>query len=234
LAITNEIYSDEFLSAQLITKANWYHQLRGVIINSFEQNGPTLAIISFNYDRSLTHFFRIHPIPREKLPAGNTTVTDAVPFVHVHGCLGKADSLSGVDDYRPYGAEITPRCLREGAARIQIMHELDRDHGSAMNEAKFLISNADHVVFAGFAYDMWNLERLGLLSGLQEPKWEGGRKYYGLCFKESEESQMRLKAVSAGCLALAPSELDISTFAKNLLSKHLSKSYRIFGRSLSG
>jgi hypothetical protein len=152
---------------------------------------------------------------------GAAVLTDAIPILHVHGCLGSTDIEKSADGERRYGADITPECLKQAAANIRVMHELDHNHGSAMNQAKFLIHNAERVIFVGFAYDTWNLERLRIVSGFSDLKWEGGPKFYGTCFKESDEKVSQVKSLSAGCLELASPLVDVCSFARSGLRERL-------------
>lgn len=222
MAIANELLNNELKSAYQLAMPNWYHQLYRVILESLRSGeGPTLGIITFNYDRSLTEFFRLYRVPRSDLPCGAVTLTDAIPILHVHGCLGPSELKAEAVEGRAYGAPVTAKCIIEGADNIKIMHELDHDHGRQMIQAKKMIEGADRVVFVGFGYDTWNLERLRIVSGFSDLKWEGGPKFYGTCFKESDEKVSQVKSLSAGCLELASPDMDVCSFARNGLRERL-------------
>ncbi len=222
MAIANELLNDEHKAAYRLTLPNWYHQLHKVILECLKsEEGPTLAIVTFNYDRSLTEFFRLCRVPRSDLPCGAVTLTDAIPILHVHGCLGPSELKVEAVEGRAYGAPVTAKCIIEGADNIKIMHELDHDHGGQMIQAKKMIEGADRVVFVGFGYDTWNLERLRIVSGLSDLKWEGGSKCYGTCFKESAEKISQVESLSAGCLELASPDMDVCSFARNGLRERL-------------
>ena len=221
MAIATELFVDEIASARLLTQQNWYYELRELLVHSLRAKGPTVAIVTFNYDRSLVEFLKLFPVPQDSLPTGAAVLTDAIPILHVHGCLGSTDIEKSADSERLYGAEITPECLKQAAANIRVMHELDHNHGSAMNQAKNFIHNAERVIFVGFAYDTWNLERLRIVSGFSDLKWEGGPKCYGTCFKESAEKISQVESLSAGCLELASPHMDVCSFARNGLRERL-------------
>lgn len=222
MAIANELFKDEQKSSYRLVCRNWYWDLMQVIIESFQmKDGPTLAIVTFNYDRSLIEFLGSYRGPHVELPCSAATLTDAVPILHVHGCLGASElKVVAVED-RAYGAPITPKCIAEGADRIRIMHELDNDHGIAMVRAKKMIEAAERVVFVGFGYDKWNLERLNILQGLIPTKWEGGPKYFGTAFGADSASIVELRNMSSNCLELAPSFMDVCSFARQGLREQL-------------
>ena len=222
MAIANELLNDEQKSAYRLALPNWYHHLHKVIVESLKLEAcPTLGIVTFNYDRSLTEFFRLYRVPRSDLPCGAETLTDAIPILHVHGCLGPSELKVEAVEGRAYGAPVTAKCIIEGADNIKIMHELDHDHGRQMIQAKEMIEGADRVVFVGFGYDTWNLERLRIVSGFSDLKWEGGPKFYGTCFKESDEKVSQVKSLSAGCLELASPLVDVCSFARSGLRERL-------------
>ena len=222
MAIANELLNDEHKSAYRLALPNWYHQLHKVLMKSLRSGkGPTLGIVTFNYDRSLIEFFRLFRVPRSDLPCGAVTLTDAIPILHVHGCLGPSELKVEAVEGRAYGAPVTAKCIIEGADNIKIMHELDHDHGRSMIEAKKMIEGADRVVFVGFGYDSWNLQRLNILRGLYPVRWEGGSKYFGTAFEADSARISELGQLSAGHLKLEPSKVDVVSFARNGLRERL-------------
>ncbi len=222
MAIANELLTDERKYANRLAMPNWYHQLQQVILESLRfREGPTLGIVTFNYDRSLIEFFRRYRVPRAELPCGAAKLTDAIPILHVHGCLGSSElTVEAIDD-RAYGAPVTAKCIEDGAGTIRIMHELDEDHGNPMIAAKKMIEGADRVVFVGFGYDVWNLERLNILRGLYPVRWEGRSKYFGTAFRADSARIGELRQLSSGHLKLMPSEVDVTNFAKGGLREML-------------
>ena len=222
MAIANELFNDEHKSAYRLALPNWYHQLHKVLMESLRSGeGPTLGIVTFNYDRSLIEFFRLFRVPRADLPCGAATLTDAIPILHVHGCLGPSELKVEAVEGRAYGAPVTAKCITDGADKIKIMHELDHDHGRSMVEAKKMIEGADRVVFVGFGYDAWNLQRLNILRGPYPVRWEGGLKYFGTAFDADSARISELGQLSAGHLKLEPSKVDVVSFARNGLRERL-------------
>ena len=222
MAIANELLNDERKYANRLALPNWYHQLQQVILEGLRfREGPTLGIVTFNYDRSLIEFFRRYRVPRAELPCGAAKLTDAIPILHVHGCLGSSElTVEAIDD-RAYGAPVTEKCIEDGAETIRIMHELEEDHGRPMIAAKKMIESADRVVFVGFGYDAWNLQRLNILRGPYPVRWEGGSKYFGTAFEADSARISELGQLSAGHLKLEPSKVDVVSFARNGLRERL-------------
>ena len=82
----------------------------------------------------------------------------SLPFVHVHGDLGKFVSNDGTEEY---GKEISNRRFQQAKNGIRIIHE-DKGQTRELKLAKSLLNEADRILFIGFGYNQKNMTKLGL------------------------------------------------------------------------
>jgi len=139
---------------------DWYEYLSVKLNASFEDFGNNkLAIITFNYDRSLEHYLHTSLQNLHGRNRNDCSATLAkIPIIHVYGQLGRsAYSDSGAFPYgpRPFG-EYADASL--AAAGITLLHE----EASDLNEAHKLLTAAERICFLGFSYNALNLARLQL------------------------------------------------------------------------
>jgi hypothetical protein len=137
---------------------DWYEYLSVKLNASFEDFGNNkLAIITFNYDRSLEHYLHtsLQNLHGRNQDDCNATLAK-IPIIHVYGQLGKsAYSNSGAF---PYGLrrEVKYADVHLAAAGITLLHE----QASELNEAHKLFTAAERICFLGFSYNPLNLARL--------------------------------------------------------------------------
>lgn len=141
----------------------WYPYLfENLIANSFDTfDNNKVSFITFNYDRSLEHFF----FTALKNRYGKTDDECAsklknIPILHLHGKLNDLpwESSSG----RPYNGLISSDdILEEAADEIRIIHEDIKDD-SLFKKAHNYIESADNIFFLGFGYHRLNMDRLNL------------------------------------------------------------------------
>ncbi len=128
---------------------------------TFEQiNFADLAIITFNYDRSLE--FYLHTALRNSYGKTDKEVADKLDelrLIHVHGSLGRLpwqpDIASAIV---PFGSCAN---VYEATKSLKILHETT-DESPEFEEARNLIRQAQHVYFLGFGFHSANLRRLGV------------------------------------------------------------------------
>jgi len=149
-----------------------------------EFSGNELAVVTFNYDRSLEHFF----ITSLKHTFGKSDDECAdelskVPIIHVHGRLGWLpwqDNGPG----RVYGMPVSAAGMVEAAESIKIVHEQsDVDTIDEFVEAHKLLAEASIICFLGFGYDKKNVERLRL------GRLNGDYLLKGTCFGHTEHER---------------------------------------------
>ena len=153
---------DSLFDANAIGSSDWYQYLferLSTTFDEFRQN--KLAIITFNYDRSLEHYLLV--------ALRNTYGRDidecidvlrAIPIVHVYGQLSRHPYPfdKGSLAYRTGGDEYFAAV--NAAAGISLLHEAE----PALDQAKALLDGAERVCFLGFGYHPTNVERLRLLN----------------------------------------------------------------------
>jgi hypothetical protein len=128
-----------------------------------------LAIVTFNYDRSLEKFLSLG------LQASFAWDLDRVArffrdfsLVHVYGTLGPLPEIS--EGGRPYLNQASLEAVRSAADTIRVISDDRRnDVLESLSIAANYLQNAERICFLGFGFDTTNLERLGLPT-LQNPK----------------------------------------------------------------
>lgn len=143
---------------------NWYRHLwRSLSDASFTSfaRDNRLAIITFNYDRSIEQFlFTALKARYTKSDKECAQVMAKIPLVHVHGQLGPLPWQANRTqlDVVPFNGERTPDAIRSGMANIKIMKEQDGEYDGV----RPLLSEAEKIIFLGFGYHADNLQRLGI------------------------------------------------------------------------
>ena len=148
---------------------NWYQYLFGQLNTSFEEFGQNeLAIITFNYDRSLEHYLFTalkHSYGKDDEECGERL--NNIPIVHVHGKLGRFSWEKSRYSIVPYDASTSPDKLGlmvgRGGENIKIIHE-SIEENPEFNEAFELLMAAEHIYFLGFGFHETNLKRLRIES----------------------------------------------------------------------
>jgi hypothetical protein len=144
---------------------NWLRYLYNKLNTTFEEFGANrLSIITFNYDRSVEHFFftslqNTYNKPDEEC----RTALSTIPIIHLHGRLGPLPWQSESISIVPYTSEMTRDRLLIGIDAIKIIHEDIADGRDAdFERAKGLMQDAQRILFLGFGYDPTNMKRLDL------------------------------------------------------------------------
>ncbi len=170
---------------------HWYQELCGMMDPMMKLDENELAVITFNYDRSLEQYMytSLRNLYGPYGPSGDMSKDQAdkeceekvkaIPIIHVYGQLGVLPwDNSGKDQlrYGP-GGPFTPGIVREAAKCIEIMPEA-RQESPIFSKTNTLISDAERIYFLGFGFDPTNVRRL-LPPGLMKAKCD---KMYGtLC-----------------------------------------------------
>jgi len=141
----------------------WYDYLFRLVASCpFDQlcSKEQLAILTFNYDRSLEFWLR-RTIQAQygKTQAETIEVLRRLPIIHVYGSLGVLPGGEGPS--RDYEPEVTTDKLRIAMAGIRIISE-GQAESPPLTEARRQLRSASHVVFLGFGYHPENVKRLDL------------------------------------------------------------------------
>jgi hypothetical protein len=145
-------------------KDSWLRLLYNNMNASFEDFGKnTLSIITYNYDRSVEHFFMTslqNSYRREIKDC--LEVLNKIPIIHLHGSLGPLPwQVKPGEPNRPYHYGYDNDILEVARRHIKIIHEdIDDVRDADFALAKKLLNEAEQILFLGFGYDPINLERL--------------------------------------------------------------------------
>lgn len=144
---------------ELFRIGDWYRYLLSKLNTSFKDfDKNKLAVITFNYDRSLEHYLLtalMHSYGKSQEAC--TEKVAAIPIIHVHGKMG--DLLSAGKRFRDYHHDVHQEAVQLAANEIKIIHE-GADGEPQFAEAKKYIAEADVMCFLGFGYDPVNCKRL--------------------------------------------------------------------------
>jgi hypothetical protein len=158
-------------------KDHWYEtlwsHLKTPTWTTFKKN--QIAIITFNYDRSLEHYLVTLLCNQYKIrPATATNGLISLPFLHVHGNLGNYINKENKVDF---GNKVSKNRFISARSGIQIVHENNGDT-SDFRMAKKLIHEAERVLFVGFGFHTKNMAKLGLRD-VRQYNALGGFKIFG-------------------------------------------------------
>jgi hypothetical protein len=146
---------------------SWLRTLYNRMATDFtEFKKNKVAFITFNYDRTVEHFFHsaltnsYSKIPRSEI---ELAIAAHVPIIHLHGHLGSLPwQGKAPDDSRPFEPHVTAESLKIAAKSIKVIHEDIVDRDAEFLAAKKLIDGAEKIVLLGFGYNSRNIERLGI------------------------------------------------------------------------
>jgi hypothetical protein len=142
-------------------KWNWYLHLWSRMTNEGDFNALSknrVSVLTFNYDRSFEQFlFNVASNLYGRDPVETTQALSAIPVIHLHGSLGPL--IWQKPDGSEYGCVPTVERVKLAAETIKIVHEAV-DGDAEFQQAKILLSEAELILFLGFAYAPRNLERL--------------------------------------------------------------------------
>jgi len=170
---------------------DWYQYLYnamdspGTTLQSFREN--QLAIITFNYDRSLEEYLFHTLESNHQDETGGITVIDAIksiPIIHVHGQIGELPWLSSQGLGRPYGEN---DLLRTAASGIKVIDDVKIDNfAPAWKE----IEKSQRIIFLGFGYNETNIKHL-----MQNFHEQRGRLLRGTCFGMTGQEMDDVKGI---------------------------------------
>lgn len=174
LAIMILILSDEEES-YLLKKSpfpiqDWYTYLYNFLIkdiypenwNSFLTN--EISFVTFNYDRSLEHFFyeSLHNSFLFAHKDDLLTIAKNIPIVHVYGKIADLDWQAGGNRGIPYGSHWLEYKMQDFTHNIKIIFDKRNEAHEELQKAKEYIRNAENIFFLGFGYAEENLKILDI------------------------------------------------------------------------
>lgn len=145
---------------------HWYPYLYNKLLtdtwDTFAKN--RLAIISYNYDRSLEYFLQKSLSHTFRVPdsMAGPQVTKSVEIVHLHGRLAPLSHMGEEKEpCRDYNNSRAPIEIENASKGIRIIHE-PTESDQQFVQARSLLAQAKLVCFLGFGYARQNLNRLRL------------------------------------------------------------------------
>lgn len=195
-------------------KPSWCEYLFHRIARSPEMiEANHLRFITFNYDRSFTHFF--YRAMKSSFRRGDQELVDLVRRfdpIHVHGQLSPLDYLDA-DRGRPYehDPQIGSEVFQEAAKSIRIVSESMEESDPVLEEARHAVADAALILLVGFGYLEDNIRRIGL-DRLSGKVMVAGTAFQ---FPRGEVTELRRVFGQAGNgLGLGPPDWDALTFLK--------------------
>lgn len=152
---------------------HWYHylfeEMHTASFEDFKQN--QLSIVTFNYDRSLEHYFinKLMHSWGERNPEECKAMLSNIPIIHVYGKLASLpwEGESGlpydfdVSNLESYDGFHTHLYINEAYNQIKIM-KYNEIISTEFREAFRNLEFATRIFFLGFGYHEMNLNRLNL------------------------------------------------------------------------
>lgn len=163
LAITAVLVRSENME-KLFKAEDWYAHLFHILDNSvLEDFGKNkLAIVTFNYDRSIeTFLFNSLKFSYNLDDQTAAKVLSQIPIIHLHGQMGNLPWQDQANN-RDYGEIENSQKIKESSEGIKIIYEAEVEKSGAFIEAKKLLANANQIYFLGFGYHPENMRRLGI------------------------------------------------------------------------
>ena len=192
---------------------NWYrHIWEKMATVPFDEFGENqVSFVTFNYDRSLEHFFRTGlKNAYEKTLAEADAVLKDIPIVHVHGRLGALDAKTG----RRFSPERSRENLEIAMNGIVIMSNATHD-SEAFQKAREELAAAEQIFFLGFHYHQSNMNRLQVLD--YASKVRGGTSL-GLGLTECRDIAAQWQVPMAFAEPPWPEGMNTLNFLKNAVS----------------
>jgi len=172
--------------------ASWYEYLWTRMHGSFEDFSKNkLAVLTFNYDRSLEHFLFVALANAFGKSASECTeALRTLSIIHLYGLLGDYPYTDAAG--RPYRPNLTPNNIQKCVKGIRIVsEEVDRD--PVFENASALLQEAEIVCFLGFGFHRTNMERLRIGQSKRNPQlYSTG---FGLTNEEREVIKITAKSI---------------------------------------
>jgi hypothetical protein len=212
LAIARALIPFENASVLHDSKSDhWYNHIFRKMQCPFEEfENNKLAIVTFNYDRSLEQylFTGIQDLYGNNVEEC-TNKLKKIPIIHLHGQLGYLPwQSSDVTKWRDYGKDTNEKfAFREASTLIKIISK-NISENLEFNQAHNLIQEGEVVYFLGFGYNDNNLQRLNIKKKRPTNIISGSSYNLG----EAEKKEIKTKW---NYIELADSKYDVLGFLRN-------------------
>lgn len=161
-AIACELIKHERENTLFVKQPNlWYQYLYSCMYAGFDEfRKNKLAILTFNYDRSIEHYlFTALKNSFRKSDDEVSSVLRSIPIIHLYGNLGNHPYVG--TNGRCYNDTIKPEVVRDCIKAIRIVAETE-DEARTFGQAHKHLQEAELVCFLGFGYNEVNMKRLKL------------------------------------------------------------------------
>ncbi len=167
---------------------SWYQYLVGKLNvtspDKFMKN--KLAIVTFNYDRSIEHYLFTTIKSRYDFQDKECAdLINEIPIIHVHGSLGNLPWQGypfmpyGRRSSTPHVADISDAAIKLASNQIKVVSEADK-RAQEFKKAFQVMDSATKIFFLGFGYYELNLKRLRIKSITGYPDY--GEGVYGTSY----------------------------------------------------
>ena len=148
---------------------NWYQLLFDRLHSPFDEfQNNKLAIVTFNYDRSLERYFfeRFRNTHTQKSEEECKKKLSQLQIFHIYGSLGRLewqfDDPKNLIPQVRYGKEWAKDTITWAANSIEIMSEQSSGVTLRLQKFKELMKDCQALYFLGFGYHDANMQRLGI------------------------------------------------------------------------
>jgi hypothetical protein len=160
ILLDNERRSDLWAEHQ----PSWMKYIFARMSAPFEEfQNNNITFVTFNYDRSLEHFF--HTALKATYGKSDDECAETlkhIPVVHLHGRLGILPWQES-SNIVTYGQALDAKTMEVCIRNIKVVHEDPADGRDAeFTRAKEALHQAERIFFLGFGFGERNVGRLGL------------------------------------------------------------------------
>ena len=138
----------------------WQKLSKGCTADELKERLSSIVLIIFNYDRCLEHYL-YHSIPNyyELRPEDAACLVNSIKIFHPYGTTGSLP-WNGGRVHVEFGAEPTPDQLNMLASQTKTFTEGTDPDASDVEAIRSHVTDADTLVFLGFAYHPQNIDLL--------------------------------------------------------------------------
>ncbi len=193
-------------------QSNWFTLLAGAVKAGLTKNNLSMAIVTFNYDRSVDQALQSSCEPVCSKLGLSSYLEDYLPILHVHGRLGYLPHQKAEGIKRSYSSDVSIEQILSASKNIKVPCELESDYGDEMLLAQKLIAQAKKVILLGFGYDQVNLFRLRIVDPFVGQCWPGDNKYFGTGYRLRQSDRLKLAEQSVQRLTVGHYDHDTYSF----------------------
>ncbi len=176
LAIAQQIIMHENeASLQSWEDTNWLRELSKITKhNTTMLTNGKFSFITFNYDRSLEHYFYFSLKEAYGFNEGILiNILRQIPIIHIYGQLDYLPWQRADEPGRSYGNSCSLEQFKKCSEGINIVYQGPKENRQ-LKSAQEIIAKATHIYFLGFGYDPANLDLLTIKNNIDNKRKIGG------------------------------------------------------------